>query len=154
VPRWRAASRRSAASPEAAVLAALDAPAADEDDPQALRAPAAARTAIREIKFLLFIAITPLYAFLSPVGDAAEEHTGALLPGVGKKFCGGGALDDMPILHKDDMAGHVPGKAHLVGHHQHGHPLGGQLAHDVQHLAGQLRVQSGRWLVKIDDLGA
>ena len=52
------------------------------------------------------------------------------------------------------MAGHVPGKAHLVGDHQHGHPLGGQLAHDVQHFAGQLGVQGGGGLVKIDDLRA
>ena len=46
------------------------------------------------------------------------------------------------------MAGHVPGKGHLVGHHDHGQAAGGQLAHDRQHFAHHLGVQGRGGLVK------
>ena len=46
----------------------------------------------------------------------------------------------------------MAGKIHLVGHDQHCAAFPGQAAHDGQHLAGQLGVQSGRRLVEIDDL--
>ena len=39
-----------------------------------------------------------------------------------------------------------------MGDHQHGHAVVGQLAHDGQYLAGQLRVQRAGGLVKKDDV--
>ena len=47
----------------------------------------------------------------------------------------------------------LPGEAHLVGDHDHGHALVGQLLHDVQHLADQLRVERRGRLVEEHQLG-
>lgn len=56
------------------------------------------------------------------------------------------------VLHKDYFVGYMPGKAHLMGDDQHGHAFVCQRAHDREHLSGQLRVQGGGRLIKIDDL--
>ena len=69
-----------------------------------------------------------------------------------KKVSGAACLDDYAMLHKDHLVGDIFGKAHFVGDHQHGHPLIRQLAHDGQHLPGQLRVQGGGRFIEVDDL--
>ena len=61
-------------------------------------------------------------------------------------------LADHPVGHEDHMGGNVPGKAHLVGDHQHGQPFGGQLPHDGEHLAHHLGIQGGGGLVEEQDL--
>ena len=50
------------------------------------------------------------------------------------------------------MVGHVPGEGHLVGDDHHGHVLGGEVADDLQDLAGQLGVEGGGGLVEEQDL--
>ncbi|MCY1505789.1 hypothetical protein D9M68_400110 [compost metagenome] len=44
-------------------------------------------------------------------------------------------------MHEHDAARDVAGKAHLVGHDQHGPPFLGEPPHDAQHLAHQFRVE-------------
>ena len=65
---------------------------------------------------------------------------------------GRGLLHHHAVLHEYRLGGDVAGKAHLVGDHQHGHALFGQLPHDREHLAGQLRVKGTGGLVKVNDL--
>ena len=62
-------------------------------------------------------------------------------------------LQDVAAVHEQDSGAHLPGKAHLVGDHHHGHALVGQLLHDLQHLAHHLGVQGGGGLIKEHDLG-
>ena len=56
------------------------------------------------------------------------------------------------VSHKQDFIRRFPGKAHFVGHNDHGHMFPRQLLDDGQHLAGKLRVQSGGRLVKKQDI--
>ena len=64
----------------------------------------------------------------------------------------GSLLHYHAVLHENGLGGNIAGKAHLVGDHQHGHALFGQLPHHGQHFASQLRVKGRSRLVKIDDL--
>ena len=48
----------------------------------------------------------------------------------------------LALVHKDDSIRNFPGKAHLVSHHYHGHPLQGQGLHNIQYLSNHLGVQS------------
>ena len=57
-------------------------------------------------------------------------------------------LDDHPLVHEDHLVGDVPGEAHLVGDHEHRHPLLRQLAHHVEHVLDQLRVEGAGDLVE------
>ena len=62
-------------------------------------------------------------------------------------------LQNVAAVHEQHPAPDLPGEAHLVGDHHHGHTLLGQLLHHVQHLAHHLGVQSGGGLVKEHHLG-
>ena len=57
-------------------------------------------------------------------------------------------FDDLAVVHEEHIVAHLAGKAHLVRDDHHRHAVGGQLAHDVEHLADHLRVQRGGRLVK------
>ena len=46
----------------------------------------------------------------------------------------------------------LPGEAHLVGDHHHGHAVGGELAHDGEHLADHFRVERGGRFVEQHEL--
>ena len=46
------------------------------------------------------------------------------------------------------MAGHIAGKCHLMGYHQHGQAFSCQLLHNVKHLAYHLRVEGRGGLIK------
>ena len=87
------------------------------------------------------------------VGDPAQEGPGTLFLGGCKELLRGGLLHHHAVLHEHGLGGNVAGKAHLVGHDQHCHAIGGQVPHHGQHFHGQLRVQRAGGLVKIDDLG-
>src|SRR3954469_18839952 len=58
------------------------------------------------------------------------------------------ALDDRAVVQEADLVGDVAREAHLVRGDQHRHPLGLELAHEVEHLPHQLRVQRARDLVE------
>ena len=44
-------------------------------------------------------------------------------------------------MQKHQLVRHFPGKAHFVGHHHHGAAFLGQVLHDLEHFAHQLRIQ-------------
>ena len=88
----------------------------------------------------------------------ASEHLGQKLPGalllrIGKEGVGLVLLQNVSAVHEQDAGAHLPGEAHLVGDHHHGHALVGQLLHDLQDLAHHLGVQGGGGLIKEHDLG-
>ena len=72
--------------------------------------------------------------------------------GRSKNASGARLLHDPPLVHEDDPVRHLPGEAHLVGHHGHGHPLAGEGHHHVQDLGDHLGVQGGGRLVEEHDL--
>ena len=78
---------------------------------------------------------------------------GAGLLRVVKERLGGVLLHNDALLHKHHAVGHMAGKIHLMGDDQHRAALPRKLAHNGQHLAGQLGVKRGGRLVKIEDLG-
>ena len=85
------------------------------------------------------------------MGDPAQEGPGALLLGGCKELLRGCLLHHHAVFHEHGLGGNVAGKAHLVGDHQHGHALFGQLPHHAEHLAGQLRVKGAGGLVKVNN---
>src|ERR1019366_8051580 len=54
------------------------------------------------------------------------------------------ALRDNAFVHEDDFVGHLAGKTHLVGDTHHRHALARQIAHDLEDLADELRIESRR----------
>ena len=70
-----------------------------------------------------------------------------------EELIGFAGFDDLSVVHEDDPVGHLTGKAHLMGDHAHGHPLAGQLNHDVQYLTNHFGIQGAGGLVKEHDLG-
>ena len=70
-----------------------------------------------------------------------------------KKGLGRILLDDLALVHEDHPVGHGFGKAHFVGHAQHGDALFGQLNHHVQDLFDHFRVQRRGGFVKQHHLG-
>ena len=90
---------------------------------------------------------------LQAAGIAGKELPRALLPGRAENLLGRAFLADSAVVHEDDLAGYVAGKAHLMGDDDHGGVFVGQLADDPQHLACQLGVEGGGGLVKAEDIG-
>ena len=45
----------------------------------------------------------------------------------------------------------LPGKSHLMGHHDHGHAVAGEIGHDFQDLIDHFRVERRRRLVEEHD---
>ena len=59
-----------------------------------------------------------------------------------EKICSGGPSSaKTPASRKHTLRGDFPREAHLVGSEQHGHALLGELAHDVEHVGHELRVE-------------
>ena len=65
-----------------------------------------------------------------------------------KIWSGSPFLRDDAVRHENHMAGHIPGKGHLVGDNDHGQPLLRQLFHNVQNLPHHLGIQRGGGLVE------
>jgi hypothetical protein len=57
-----------------------------------------------------------------------------------------------PAVEHQRAVAHLAGEAHLVGHDQHGEPVGGQGAQHVEHLAHPLRIERAGGLVQQQDL--
>ena len=81
-----------------------------------------------------------------------EELTGAFLLGMVDDLLGIALLHNEAAIHEDHLISHIPGKGHLVGYDDHGGFLLGKAADDLQHLAGQLRIQCGGGLVKAENV--
>ena len=59
-------------------------------------------------------------------------------------------LLDLAVVDEDDAVGHLTGKAHFVGDHQHGDAGVGQLLHQFQNLAHHFGVKGAGGLVEQD----
>ena len=77
-----------------------------------------------------------------------QKRAGAIVLGVVDDLASRPLLHDDTAVHEDEVIGHIAGEAHLMGDNDHGHVLGRQIADDLQHLAGQLRIQRARGLVE------
>ena len=67
--------------------------------------------------------------------EAAEERAGALhLRGL-DELTGGALFDDHAAVHEEDAVGDVAGEGHFVGHDDHRHLLGGEIADDRRRAA-------------------
>src|SRR5690625_657704 len=73
--------------------------------------------------------------------DLGQEGLGAVAGGVGEELLGITLLDDLAVVHVDHAVADLAGEAHLVGDHEHRHPLLRQLPHHVQDLVDHLGVQ-------------
>ena len=77
-----------------------------------------------------------------------EETGGTLGRGRGEEARRRRFLDDLAVVHEDHPAADLPRETHFVRHDEHRHAFGGELAHDCQHLAPELRVERGGRLVE------
>src|SRR3954452_4294978 len=115
----------------------------EELPPQALRVSASAAEAATRRDFLrvknAFMTFLSLGSRLSAArvqnrGDSVRQQLGqeVLGPaalGVGEEFLGGRVLDDLAVSHEYNAVGGLAGETHLVGDHDHGHALLGELDH-------------------------
>ena len=58
---------------------------------------------------------------LSVGENNTDVQGGAVGPGIGEKVVELPGFDQRALVHEDDPVGHLPGKAHFVGHHARGH---------------------------------
>jgi len=72
---------------------------------------------------------------------AIEEATGTLMLRMGKYLFRIALLHNAALIDKDDTICHRAREPHFMGYYHHRAPFFGQLAHDAQHLAHQLRIQ-------------
>ena len=72
--------------------------------------------------------------------------------GIAEELSRRGVLEHHALVHKDHAVGHRAGKSHLVRDDDHGHAVGGELAHDLEHLAHDLGVERRGRLVEQHDL--
>ena len=79
-----------------------------------------------------------------------EEGFQAGVLGVREQFLRRLILLNLAIVDEDDPVGHLTGKAHFVGDHQHGDAGVCQLLHQLQHLAHHLGVKGAGGLVEQD----
>ncbi len=85
--------------------------------------------------------------------DLAEESLRPLVRGRREKLVGRRLFDDFAIGHEDHAIGDRARKAHLMGHAHHGHAIGGEADHGVEHLLDHLRIERRGRLVEQHDLG-
>ena len=65
-----------------------------------------------------------------------------------KNSSGRALLDDPALVDEDDPVADLAREAHLVGDDDHRHPVAGEVAHHVEHLADHLRVERRGRLVE------
>src|SRR5690606_13817935 len=70
-----------------------------------------------------------------------EELARALFAWRREQLGGWRGLDDPAAVEEDHPVGYLPGEAHFVGDHHHGHALGGQFLHHQQHLVDRFRIE-------------
>ncbi len=73
--------------------------------------------------------------------DLAQEQFCALVLRVVEERIRLVLLDNLALVHENHAVGDLTGKAHLVGHTQHGHAFFGQAHHRVEHLLDHLGIE-------------
>ena len=81
-----------------------------------------------------------------------KELLCAFLTRVFDHLVGGAFLHHHAAIHKQDAVCHIARKGHFVRDDDHGGFLVGQIAQNVQDLAGQLRVKGAGRFVKAKDI--
>ena len=84
--------------------------------------------------------------------NAAQELFRTGMRGRPKDLATNTMFDNLPVLHEDQRVGDLSGKTELVGDDEHRHPVIGQSAHNIEHLAHAFRVECAGWLIKQHDL--
>src|ERR1700761_6551925 len=92
-----------------------------------------------------------LMIFASMSFDMADESARAGRARFAEKLLGPIDLDDLALIHEDELIGGKAGEAHLMGDAKHGHAAFGQLDHDVEHLLDHLGVERRGRLVEQHD---
>src|SRR6266508_2797920 len=115
---------------------------------------AAANTTASAVAMNRFMPLMCLLPFPLPLvlDDLAQELPSALLLRRLEELRGRRVLNDAPFVHEDHPVGRLPREPHLMGDHQHGHALMGEVAHDVEHLADHLGVEGAGGLIEQHDL--
>jgi len=85
---------------------------------------------------------------LSAAKSSTKNTCARSLRGLPKKIGGGGVLDDLALVHEHHAVGDLAGEPHLVRDHHHGHALGRERYHDVEHLVDHLGVERRGRLVE------
>src|SRR5437899_2826656 len=85
--------------------------------------------------------------------DLIEKSPGALFARAAEERLRVAGLHDHALVHEDDAVGDLAGEAHLVGDHDHGHALAGEVEHDVEHLVDDLGIERAGGLVEEHHLG-
>ena len=83
--------------------------------------------------------------------DVADKAAGLFLFRMFKNLLRSPFLINDSLIHVEDPGRDLPGKFHLMGDDQHGHPLPGQVADDRQDFTDHGRVQGGCGFVKEQD---
>src|SRR6218665_4022096 len=87
------------------------------------------------------------------LGHATDEGADAVVGRVVEKLIGGCVVGNAALVEEQDAVGHLTGKAHFMGHHDHGHAAMRQFAHHVEHLLHHFGVECRGGLVKQHHLG-
>ncbi len=82
------------------------------------------------------------------IENAAQEVLCTRMLGCAEHVLGLTLFNDDTTVEKKYTVSYVAGKAHLVRHHQHGEPLIGKTAHDIEHIAHQFRIERRRGLIE------
>eukprot|EP01032_Pedospumella_encystans_P002102 gene2102-2462_t len=80
-------------------------------------------------------------AICASVQDLAQEQLGALVLRIVEEFGRRILFDDLALVHEDDAVGDLAGKAHFMGHAEHGHAFFGKTDHGVEHFLDHFRVE-------------
>ena len=89
--------------------------------------------------------------------SAPESGSGTILSGllrIVKELFWFVLFHDLACIHEDHPVGHLTGKAHFVGHTEHGHAFFGQFDHCIKHLFDHLRIKRRCRFIKQHDAGA
>lgn len=83
---------------------------------------------------------------------SGEELLRAFVLRMTKYHVRGSLFSDSPIIHEDDLAGHITCKGHFMGDNNHGKVLLCQVPDDAQNLTGKLGIKGRGWLIKTEDI--
>ena len=85
--------------------------------------------------------VNPSVAAFASMQNLIQEQFGPIVLRVVEEVIWRGLLDYFTLVHKDHPIGHSPGKAHFMGHAEHGHAVFSQADHGVEYFLDHFRVE-------------
>ncbi len=85
--------------------------------------------------------------------DVTQEALGPVVLRVEEDLARRSLLYEVALIHVHHAVGDVAAETHLVTHHDHRHAAGGEVLHDLEHLADEFRVQCARGFVEEHEHG-